>query len=180
MQELEQLCREVWAAYEYMRDNDLSGESGTSKRLRSGETARLRARLLEELAELRGVVEGTHRHEGFDRDIVLEGYEVWYWGACLGVAQRLPYEALAPHRAFQSGYEAGATSREALLSAFDELTSDPDLAGPLPTSESLARVFYLVGRACSLNGTSPARLLERDRAEMRQKTYLAAYWQAFL
>lgn len=176
--DFEKLTYEVWGAYEYLRDNDLSAQSGTSKRLRSGDRTKLLARLIEELGELRGVVEGTHIHEGFEQDIVLEGYEVWYWAACLAIANGLLYQQLNPHQAFLSGYQTPPNSREDLLPEFDSLLEDlaQTSAGTMLGSD-FQRVFELVGQACRLNETHPARLLERDKAEMSQKFYLAPYWQ---
>ncbi|HEX2914898.1 MAG TPA: hypothetical protein VH186_29160 [Chloroflexia bacterium] len=178
MVNLEQLCREVWGAYEYLRENDLSAESGTSKRLRAADLTKLKARLLEELMELRGVVEGTHHHEGFDQDIILEGYEVWYWAVCLAIASQIGYDELQPHKALSEGFKAVPAGREALLPAFDTLV---EKIGKTTQAEEVKdnfrSVFRLIGQACSLNRTLPARLLERDRDEMRQKEYLAPYWQ---
>jgi hypothetical protein len=175
---LEKLSREVWGAYEYLRDTDLSAESGTSRRLRSSDRHKLGSRLVEELLELRGVVEGTHFHEGFDQDIILEGYEVWYWAACTAINAGMDYEELLPHRALLVGFESRPVERLELLPAFDKLLGK--FAVPQSHDDELAnlvQVFCLVGRACRLNNTLPARLLERDKSEMRQKDYLANYWK---
>ncbi len=174
--ELETLCRTVWGAYEYLRATDIA-DSGTSQRLRAGNQSNLLARLVEELSELRGVVEGSHIHEGFEQDIVLEGYEVWYWAVCLAVSAGIKYDQLKPHEALEVGFHAPAIERTALLPAFDLVSQN--LVQPRDCDdelENLARVFWAIGRACSLNGTLPSRLLERDRAEMSQKAYLTAYW----
>jgi hypothetical protein len=178
LENLEKLCREVWGAYEYLRDTDLSAKSGTSRLLRSSDRHKLRSRMVEELLELRGVVEGTHFHEGFDQDIILEGYEVWYWAACTAISAGMEYAGLLPHRAMMVGFDTPPVERPALLPVFDKLLGK--LTGPQSHDDELAnlvQVFYLVGRACRLNDTSPERLLERDKTEMRQKGYLANYWK---
>ena len=181
MDELDKLCREVWGAYQYLRDHDLAAQSGTSKRLRRGDTVPLRLRLIEELYELRGVVEGTHFHEGFAQDLVLEGYEVLYWAFLTALTQNISYAELDVASQLQTGFEAERLSRSELLPHFTFLISQIEHAGAglaaLPVS-TLAQVVYLVGRACALNVIPPARLLERDRSEMRQKEYLAAYWNS--
>lgn len=179
MTELEKLCRQAYGAYEYLRDNDFSAESGTSKRLRSGDLAKLRARLAEELNELKGVIEGTHFHEGFDKDIVLEGYEVWYWAASLAVAQQYTYEEIKPHAALESGFNLPAPIRDQSLKVMENVIKSVPIE-PANREMGLAlfqSVLRLVGMACALNQTPPSRLLERDIDEMRQKNYLAAYWQ---
>lgn len=178
MENLEKLSREVWGAYEYLRDTDLTAASGTSRQLRSGDRHKLHSRLVEELLELRGVVEGTHFHKGFDQDIILEGYEVWYWAACTAISAGMDYDGLMPHRAMLVGFDIPPVERVALLPVFDKLLGK--LAGPQSHDDELAnlvQVFYLVGRACCLNNTSPERLLERDKAEMSLKDYLINYWK---
>lgn len=166
---LETLCREGYGAYEFLRNNDLSAFSGTSKRLRSGDTAKLRARLSEEIMELHGVIEGTHFHEGYDQDIILEGYEVIYWSFCLAIAHQTPYDRISPHQNLHTGFNK-VMSRPNLLTALKDSLQFLEDIKYLPT------VFSLVGSACATNGTDPCRLLERDLTEMRQKKYLALYW----
>ena len=178
MENLERLCREVWGAYEYLRDTDLVGESGTSRRLRTGDRYDLRSRLVEELGELRGVVEGTHFHEGFAQDIILEGYEVWYWAVCTAINAGMEYDDLLPHRALFAGFEASPASRPELLPAFDKLLAKLNgLQSHEDELANLCQVFCLVGRACRLNNTLPHRLLERDKLEMGRKAYLENYWK---
>lgn len=182
--QFETLCRRVWGAYEFLQTNDLSQKSGTSRRLRSGDRAKLKARLLEELAELRGVVEGTHFHEGFEQDIVLEGYEVWYWTVCVALSGGYTYAQFQPHQTIMRGYDAlpPPPDRAALLPTFDSLIQRLAGANSQPDEEiiNLQQVFWLLGQTCRLNATPPARLIERDEAEMRQKDYLAPYWQQSL
>lgn len=182
MGELEKLCRQAYGAYEYLRDHDLSAESGTSKRLRSGDLTRLRARLAEELNELKGVIEGTHFHEGFDKDIILEGYEVWYWAASLMVAQGFSYEQVKPHTGLENGFNLPAPVREQSLKVVENTIKSVTVEPP-SREMNLALfqgVLCLVGMACALNNTPPARLLQRDIDEMQQKSYLKDYWQNLL
>ncbi len=180
MTDLERLCREAYGAYEHLRDNDFSAESGTSKRLRAGNPAKLGLRLAEELQELKGVIEGTHFHEGFDQDIILEGYEVWYWAACLAASRGCTYELIKPHRPLEAGFKAASEQRATLFTTVPNLIEEA-LAADLEKVKVIKlfeEVMLFIGAACSLNNTSPQILLERDIREMRQKTYLAGYWQS--
>jgi hypothetical protein len=173
---LDKLCQDVYGAYEYLRDHDLAAQSGTSKRLRSGDIGKLRSRLLEELYELYGVVEGTHFHEGFDSDLILEGYEVLYWAFSLAIAQQISYTDITPGLQLQQGFQAGVLSRSELLPHFTPVIETVAATQLALGATELSQVAYLVGQACALNQTSPARLLERDRHEMSQKAYLNEYW----
>ena len=64
-----------YRAYEFLRDNDLAAESGTSRRLRTPNEP-LAERLADELRELAGVLDGSHSHQGFIADVLLEGSQV--------------------------------------------------------------------------------------------------------
>lgn len=177
--ELEKLCRTAYGAYEYLRDHDLAAESGTSKRLRSGDSAKLKARVVEEMHELKGVIEGTHFHEGFEKDIILEGYEVWYWVASLTVAQHVSYDALQPHLSLAAGFQRSTAQRETILKTIPALITTIQQT-PVDKAQTIAlcgEVLKFVGFACALNQTPPDRLLERDIEEMRQKAYLSEYWR---
>lgn len=178
MENLEKLSRGVWGAYEYLRDTDLSAESGTSRQLRSSDRHKLHERMVEELVELRGVVEGTHIHTCFADDLILEGNEVWYWSVCTAINAGMDYDSLMPHRALQTGFDSDPVTRPELLPVFDKLLKK--LAGPQSHDDeaaNLVQVFCVVGRACRLNETPPARLLEQDKTEMSKKAYLANYWK---
>ncbi len=178
MGELEKLCRLAFGAYEFLRDHDLSAESGTSKRLRNGDLDKLRARLAEELAELRGVIEGTHYHEGFDRDIILEGYEVWYWAVNWTIAQEISYGEVQPHFSLEVGYNHPPLPREELLDLGQKLIEQAQTAfnHKESTITLVSDTMRFVGLACTLNRTSPAILVERDIREMKEKPYLVDYW----
>lgn len=179
MLKLEELCRQAFGAYQYLRDHELGTVSGTSKRLRSGNPNLLRLRLAEELEELKGVIEGTHFHEGFEKDIILEGYEVWYWAATLAAALNFSFEDIQPARALESGFTLPAVQRQQGLSGF--LTLIKRIKEPSNRKETLSQVrqaLSLVGMACSLNQTSPTLLLARDIKEMQQKDYLKDYWES--
>jgi len=172
---LETLCRRAWGAYEYLRDHDLSEQSGTSKRLRVANLDKLRARLVEELTELQGVVLGTHVHDGFPQDVVLEGYEVFYWAVCLVVAQGATYAEIDPATHLQNGFYQSLLPAEPLAELFQELISNIKGADD---KQDVWQALELVGRACAFAQLDPAQLLERDLTEMSQKDYLAHYWRS--
>ncbi len=91
-----------WAAYETLRDNDVSETSATSRMLRD-DVDRITARIVDELRELAGVLDGTHRHaeepEGSIADVRLEGGQVLYWLALRCIRDGLRWEAVRPDRA---------------------------------------------------------------------------------
>jgi len=165
---LAEMCHVAWGVYEFLRDNDLAEQSGTSNRLRVGNLEKLWLRLLEELEELKGVVLGTHVHEGFPQDIVLEGYEVFYWAVCYAVSSGIGYGEIAPDVALLEGFDAPTLPAEELALLFKQTVSGD--------SSGIRQALELVGRACKFANLSPAQLLERDLTEMREKNYLQPYW----
>ncbi len=172
---LAELCRRAWGAYEYLRDHDLNEQSGTSKRLRAANLDKLRARLVEELTELQGVVLGTHVHDGFPQDIILEGYEVFYWAVCLAVAQGAGYAEIDPASNLEMGFAQPLLAAQPLADMFQALIFTTTGADD---KQNIRHALELVGRASAFAQLDPVLLLERDLAEMSQKDYLTAYWRS--
>ena len=110
---LETAMRQLYDAYLYLRDHDLSEESNTSRLLhesldRVGQgtinqaptTAPwlyLVSRLADELQELADVQRGEHVHSGQQPDTILEGSQVGYWLLLLAATAKLHYDDFTPH-----------------------------------------------------------------------------------
>ncbi|MBV9229609.1 MAG: phosphoribosyl-AMP cyclohydrolase, partial [Chloroflexi bacterium] len=105
-QKLESDLRQLYAVYLYLRDNDLSEESNTSRLLQERSQSYLVSRLADELQELANVQSGEHVHSGRQSDTTLEGSQVGYWLFLLAAASNLPYNNFAPHTAIFDGYYA--------------------------------------------------------------------------
>jgi phosphoribosyl-AMP cyclohydrolase len=162
--ELEILFRQLYQIYEYLRDEDLTAVSATSRALHAADLPWLMQRALDELNELHGVLMGTHRHTADKAaDIVLEGYQACYWLCLMAIAARLPYDRVEPHRHVLCGY----TSPNLPASG----NTDPFIT-------TITTGFARVGAACRQSGVHPTALLERDLSELRSRPYLAAFWQA--
>ena len=76
---LETNMRQLYTAYRYLFDHDLSETSNTSRLLLEQNQGYLIARLADELEELTGVQSGEHVHSGQQPDTILEGSQVAYW-----------------------------------------------------------------------------------------------------
>lgn len=160
---LEATARTLYAAYEWLRDTDLRATSGTSRRLRApdaGATARhALARAREELDELRGVLAGTHRHQGLPADATLEASQVSYWAMVAAVALRHPYEAWQPHAAWLAGWNAAALPASA--PSLDEASA--------ALSSKCATLLRQAGILCREAGIHPASVLAADLTALRAK-----------
>src|SRR5579875_2436896 len=111
---LETLLRQLYTAYLYLRDHDLSEQSHTSRLLQERNPAYLLGRLADELQELAGVLQGTHRHQNLQADIVLEGSQVGYWLLLLAATHQVRYEDFQPHQALLAGYWAAVGEEQAV------------------------------------------------------------------
>lgn len=169
---LERDLRLAYGAYAYLRDNagDLAAVSATARLLRAGDAAQLAhlaRRAADELAELRGVVAGTHGHGGGRADVVLEAYQCIYWLTLLAVAAGDRYDDVRSHLPLTRGDD-----RAAALSDVD----GADLQDAGRRRDLLTLGLAGVGVACRQAGVPVSEAARRDLDELRAKTYLASYW----
>jgi phosphoribosyl-AMP cyclohydrolase len=169
--------RLLYGAFAYLRDNDLAAVSNTSARLRAS-ADRVSTRVADELRELAGVLDGSHRHTGPVEDALVEATQVLYWLVVAALRGGVSWEALRPDRALRThdpGIDANAAAR--LLRAEARRWA----LAPPPGADHAARchaAIALVGQACHTAGVSPEEVVNGDLAALRAKTYLAAYFAA--
>ena len=101
---LEIELRQLYEVYKYLRDNDMSETSNTSRLLQERSPSYLAARLADELQELADVQTGDHVHAGREDDTILEASQVGYWLMLLAATVNLHYEDFTPHASILSGY----------------------------------------------------------------------------
>ncbi len=173
-QECQQLAndmRALYSAYIYLRDNDLSGESNTSRLLQDKSIEYLVARLGDELQELIEVQEGIHQHTGRHEDTVLEGSQVAYWLMLAAATLNVKYTEVEPHEAILRGYSViGHQTLEQAEECLPLLLSD-DRSEVIT---GLAMGFSAIGQACAEAGVSPLEPAEYDMAQMRRKGFVTS------
>jgi phosphoribosyl-AMP cyclohydrolase len=168
---LGELSRAQVAAYQYLRDNDLSAESGTSRLLRNPGKS-VSPRIADELTELAGVLAGEHRHSDPTSDTCLEASQVIYW--LLIEVLRLGYgwEQVRPDLALAMPDAPPRDTTIALLRAaaqqWRSLTAG--------TLEQVQSTLSLVAAACHVSGVDPADVVASDLAELRGRPYLANHF----
>ena len=164
-----------FGAYAYLRDHPLEAESTTSRRLRSTREA-LHARLVDELTELAGVLEGHHRHTDRASDLRLEASQAIYWLLLLAVRDGLTWLQLRPDRALATGNEAvtEGTAARLLRAEADQWAAQP------PVGEDLAArahaTLALIAQGCRAGGVDPLEAVETDLVELAARPYLAPYF----
>ncbi|HLI51395.1 MAG TPA: phosphoribosyl-AMP cyclohydrolase, partial [Thermomicrobiaceae bacterium] len=115
-------ARALYQAYEHLRDAQIDRDSVTSRLLhhdadRAAVCRWALERAGEELAELRGVIAGTHRHRGGRQDVVLEASQVGYWAMIAAVARRIAFDDWRPDLAWL-GNKPGKVAPAVRINAF--------------------------------------------------------------
>lgn len=166
---------ELWyGAYIYLRDHELTAESGTSRLLRTRESPPFE-RIAGELEELAGVLAGEHRHTDLESDLLLEGSQVLYWVALCAVLLDIdPEDQLELSAGLSSHPEPKDT-----LTVIDDLRSQAEIWRQDQADVwefELKETVWLIGEAMSAAEIDPIRLIERDLAELRSRPYLQDYF----
>jgi phosphoribosyl-AMP cyclohydrolase len=166
---LERYMRELYGAYLYLRDHDLSEQSNTSRLLQEHSPVYLAARLADELQELADVQSGEHVHSGRKPDTILEGSQVGYWLMLLAATYRFHYDDILPHASLLRGYyeshDGGeSTAIELRQECLNLLSSEP-----AQIAQGIQLGFVLIGWFCAEAGISPLAPAEYDLEQMRRK-----------
>jgi len=167
-QKLESELRQLYGVYQYLRDNDMSEESNTSRLLQERSYGYLVARLADELEEMAGVQSGEHVHADRVDDTILEGSQVGYWLMLLAATDNLRYDDFMPHASILSGYREHYGESKAIEQRQDCLNL---LSVHQPTTlvQGLHLGFALIGRTCAEASISPLAPTEYDLGQMRRK-----------
>jgi phosphoribosyl-AMP cyclohydrolase/phosphoribosyl-ATP pyrophosphohydrolase len=170
---LGELARAQMAAYQYLRDNDLTAESGTSRLLRTPDKS-IAPRIADELTELADVLAGEHRHSDPDSDTRLEASQVIYWLLVEVIRLGYGWEQVRPDLALAMPDAPPRDTTIALLRAaaqqWRSLTAG--------TLEQVQSTLSLVAAACHVAGVAPADVVASDLAELRGRPYLANHFSA--
>jgi phosphoribosyl-AMP cyclohydrolase len=166
-----------YGAYEFLRETDLETVSGTSRRLRQSADD-IGPRIADELRELAGVLDGTHRHADPKCDLRLEASQVLYWVVLAAVRHSVTWNALRPDRALLTADETLSLRTVARLLVQD--AADWEQSAPRP-GELAARAhatLALVGQACRSGKVDPLEVVLSDLADLESRDYLKAYFSA--
>jgi phosphoribosyl-AMP cyclohydrolase len=166
--QLEIAMRELYSAYLFLRDHDLSEQSNTSYLLQERSPHYLVTRLADELQELADVQTGEHVHSGREPDTILEASQVGYWLMLIAAIYQLTYEEFNPHIAILQGYQSRPDYEKSIEMREDclNLLGTFDIAQIAP---GLKLGFALIGWACIEANLSPLAPAEYDLEQMRKK-----------
>lgn len=170
------VTRAWWSAFEYLRDHDLSKASGTSLLLHASRDE-ISPRIVDELGELAGVLDGTHRHDDEISDAALEGGQVFYWLAIRSVWSGSTWEQIRPDRALDPPAIDDVPAKPTLATLLRATAQRwADIPAGVATDEIVHETFALVTAALVRMGASPDSVIETDLDSLRQRPYLSAHF----
>ncbi len=167
-EELRIKLRQLYGVYLYLRDNDMSEQSNTSRLLQDHSQNYLVSRLADELQELVDVQSGEHVHAGREPDTILEGSQVGYWLFLIAATIYLNYNDFTPHEALLQGYQEHYDEGR-MVELWQECLSLVAQNETSAIAKGLQRGFSLVGWACAEAKISPIMPVEFDLDQMRRK-----------
>lgn len=166
--EPEKSLRQLYRAYLYLREHDLSEQSNTSRLLQENNPFYLAARVADELQELADVQTGEHAHTGREQDTILEASQVGYWLMLIAATYKLPYDEFIPHEALMQGY-SGKYTEEKAAEMQDECLQLLSTYEPAALMKGIQLGFILIGWACAGAGVNPLAPAQFDLEQMRRK-----------
>lgn len=164
-----------YRAYAYLRDNDLADVSGTSARLRSADDS-TRGRLADELVELSGALDGSHRHSEFAADVLLESTQVLYWTTLVALRAGVTWDELRPDRALSTVVDGMPPAIIAHMLRAEAKAWRASTSESGSVSAQCHAVLALVGQGCQAAGHPPSAPIEADLADLRTRPYLDDYF----
>ena len=167
-EELRVKMRQLYGVYLYLRDNDMSEQSNTSRLLQDHSQGYLVSRLADELQELVDVQSGEHVHAGREPDTILEGSQVGYWLFLIAATIHLNYNDFMPHEALLRGYQERYDEGR-MVELWQECLSLVAQSQTPAIAQGLQLGFALIGWACGEAKISPIMPVEFDLDQMRRK-----------
>ncbi len=170
------MTKQWWSAYEWLRDHDVADQSSTSRHLRA-ETGAHFQRIADELHELAGVLDGSHRHTSLDADLPLEAGQILYWTACAGVYLGLTWDEIHPDLALDVQAD-GPANDQVLINLLKSRAVSLEAADSAANAALLHDTITLVATVTTYHGIQPEELVKQDLAELRTKSYLAPFFES--
>lgn len=172
---LTDLTRQLVGAYAFLRDNDLEAVSGTSARLRAPSDG-VTARLSDELDELAGALDGSHRHQNFAADVLLESTQVLYWATLAALRAGATWDDVRPDRALETQVEGMTAELLAKLIRAEAESWRTHTSDVALMATRVHATLGLVGQAAAIGGITPVAVVSKDLEDLKSRTYLAPFF----
>lgn len=172
---LTDVTKQLYGAYAFLRDNDLEAVSGTSARLRA-QSDGVTARLSDELDELAGALDGSHRHQDFAADVLLECTQALYWAILTALRAGATWEDVRPDRALETRVDGMTAELAANLIRTESEVWRTGKNDSAPAATRLHAALGLVGQAAAIAGHTPRDVATKDLEDLRSRSYLTGYF----
>ncbi len=169
------LSRLWWSAYVELASTDHTSHSGTSRLLRADED-QVSRRVADELRELAGALDGTHRHEDLTADVLLEGGQVCYWTVLRCVRDGRDWSDVRPDRALATVSTEDVAPITTTASLIRQLAERWEEQPEKDISGLAHETMACVARACALADVEPVTILRADLDDLRSRPYLDAFF----
>lgn len=166
----------LWGAYAFLKAHDLAAVSNTSRLLR-GEAGEVHRRVSDELTELAGVLDGSHRHGDLRADLTLEASQVLYWIIVHAQRHELLREDLHLDAAFRTTDPDLAPAVVAPMLRAEAATWRQPVDDDTDDAARCHAALALVAQAVRTGGVEPAAVVTVDLAELRSRSYLALFFE---
>ena len=163
------LTRTWWGAYEWLRDHDLSTQSGTSRLLRTPDHSVIE-RIQDELRELAGVLDGSHIHTNQQDDAILEASQCCYWIIVEALKSGLTWENVRPDRALDIAEASVDSAMAATILRAEALALTTLQAGVV------SHLMHVIAESVRTLEMDPRQIIEHELRELQERDYLAEYF----
>lgn len=164
-----------WDAYQELAATDHTRHSGTS-RLLHAEDDRVTLRLRDELHELAGALDGSHRHHDLAADVILEGGQVCYWTVLRCVRGGVTWDDVRADRALMPIAPRDVASLNMTAALIRELAGRWDTEEGDDVAGRAHETLTAVARAGALADVEPIDLIRADLNELRTRPYLTDFF----
>ena len=166
--------RRQFGAYAFLKENDHTASSATSRRLRAEGTT-FSGRIADELRELSGVLAGSHRHTDPTADLRLEASQVLYWVIIEALRLGVSWADVRPDKALGvSELAPDPRTVVRLLGAEADRWAASNSIDDFATKAHAA--LALVALACRSGGLDPLKVVTSDLEGLRARPYLVGYF----
>ena len=122
------------------------------------------------------MLDGEHRHDGREHDVLLEASQVIYWLLLESLRNGVTWMTLRPDRALATvDPQLPAATVSRLLRAEADRWSE-NARGDTDGAAAAHATLSLVGQACVSAGLDPLAAVQHDIAELESRPYLAPYF----
>ncbi len=123
-------------------------------------------------------MDGSHRHQDFAADVLLEGTQVLYWSTLVALRAGATWDDVRPDRALDTQVEGMTTDMVAKLLRAEATSWRTNNHATSPLATRLHAALGLVGQAVSAAGHHAYTVVSKDLDDLKGRSYLASFFDS--